>query len=244
MASPLSPLGPLVPLPPTIVTTVSGPFGAGAAGAPRQLAQAPGLGAIGSRCAIFWAALSISARRRWRSGSKSEQLKARDDAKLSNDDIEAMRDPRAVDMAMSKVMSVAADNVDATFPPFGRTALIRASDLGQTRKVHQLLQMGANVNAMGSDGSTALSMASNFDDAELVGMLLTAGAKVDSRDDEGSTPLMVAAYNGNAEVVQLLLEANADINAENEEGITPVAAAELGGFTKVAQLLQRRGGRR
>lgn len=73
-------------------------------------------------------------------------------------------------------------------------------------KVQYLIDLGAEINAVGPQGRTALHYASRGSSANLCELLLNAGADKTMLDAEGRTPLDVAQSLGKKEVVQLLLD--------------------------------------
>ena len=85
--------------------------------------------------------------------------------------------------------------------------------------VRQLLEAGAEVNALDSDGRTPLSIAvleenqssTNPGEFPIIEMLLaSSGCDVNLGDTEGTTPLMVASRHSSPSVLLILLEAGAD----------------------------------
>jgi ankyrin repeat protein len=97
--------------------------------------------------------------------------------------------------------------------------LIQAAAAGDTSKVLQLLNSGANVNdAFERDdselsGMTALMAASSRGHSELVQLLIKRGANVNLKHYSGTTALMSAAGSGDESTVKALLDAGADVNA-------------------------------
>ena len=87
----------------------------------------------------------------------------------------------------------------------------------QVGVVSMLLSMGANPNAVGSEGRRALNVASLKGDAAVARLLLEHGANPNLRDKTGSTPLHDASLNGNKDVIELLLSHGAEINALDGE---------------------------
>jgi len=98
--------------------------------------------------------------------------------------------------------------------------LIHAAAAGDTSKVLQLLNSGANVNdAFERDdselsGMTALMAASSRGHSELVQLLIKRGAHVNLKHYSGTTALMSAAGSGDESTVKALLDAGADVNAK------------------------------
>jgi ankyrin repeat protein len=70
-----------------------------------------------------------------------------------------------------------------------------------------LLEYGADVNAIDSEGKTALMYACYSDySIEIVKLLLERGAYITMTDNKGNTPLMIAQSRDATEIVKLLLE--------------------------------------
>ena len=126
--------------------------------------------------------------------------------------------------------------VGAPAEPLGRD-LIDAARRGDSAAVGALLDAGADVGAVGGDGSTALLWASHRDDLETARRLLDAGAAVDAANDLGATALWAASQNGSGRMVRTLLAAGADPDLPLLSGETPVmVAARAGGADAVEQL--------
>eukprot|EP01045_Picozoa_sp_COSAG04_P010097 COSAG04_NODE_608_length_12095_cov_54.626709_10_plen_499_part_00 len=122
--------------------------------------------------------------------------------------------------------------------------LRKAAADGDTDAVAALLQGGAAVDAVGSEGGTALMFAAGKGHAGAVAALLQGGAAVDALDSEGDTALMLAAYLGRAECARLLLEAGADATLRatggHWKGQTALELAEEEGQAEVAIVLGAR----
>jgi ankyrin repeat protein len=119
--------------------------------------------------------------------------------------------------------------------------LIRAALKGNTRRVIELLEAGANPNERDVDGRTALMEAAFGGHAGPSRALLKAGANPDARDSDGCSSLMEAASKGRLEIVKLLVAAGADVNARNRDGRTALdltARAHPG----LARYIRRSGG--
>jgi ankyrin repeat protein len=82
--------------------------------------------------------------------------------------------------------------------------------------VRQLLDKGANVNAIGKDGWTALHWAVRDAGAPaVIKLLLEKGAKPNVvTSDFGYSPLVYAAERGRLSIVKMLLEAGATIDSK------------------------------
>jgi len=106
--------------------------------------------------------------------------------------------------------------------------------------ISMLLNMGTNVNAVGSDGNRALDIACLKGDAASARILLEHGANPNLRNKAGSTPLHDAALSGNKEVVEMLLARGADVSAQDPESkSTPLHyAASFGRLEAVKTLVE------
>ena len=110
----------------------------------------------------------------------------------------------------------------------------------QAGLISMLLNMGTNVNAVGSDGNRALDIACLKGDAASARILLEHGANPNLRNKTGSTPLHDAALSGNKEVVEMLLTRGADVSAQDPESkSTPLHyAASFGRLEAVKTLVE------
>lgn len=94
--------------------------------------------------------------------------------------------------------------VDAPNNIGGRTALHIAAREGNVEKVGLLVDAGANVNGVDSDGYTPLHLAVVAKSAATVTALLDAGANRNAIDRDGDTPLKFARILGADDIVALL----------------------------------------
>ncbi|MBA3954492.1 ankyrin repeat domain-containing protein [Candidatus Dependentiae bacterium] len=84
--------------------------------------------------------------------------------------------------------------------------LLKAVQLGTREQIEQLLQAGANPNAVTYRGYTPLHWAANRGLTDMAQLLLDKGANVNATDHRfGYTPLHIAASSGYTELAQLLL---------------------------------------
>lgn len=107
--------------------------------------------------------------------------------------------------------------------------LIRATQLGNYKRLNSLLQAGIDPNDSNEEGTTALILAATLGDTKIVESLLAAGADPNVEDIKGWTALVHASWQGNAQVVRLLLEAGVDPNEKNAIAlITAIIKGDLG----------------
>lgn len=119
----------------------------------------------------------------------------------------------------------------------GFTALHWAGVRGYWRSFRELIEAGADVNAVGGDGGTPLHWACHHDNVDMVKLLLDAGADVNVDNRWGRTPLHVAVRRGCSAVASLLIVRGADPNAVTKEGWTPLHVASMSGQPELVELL-------
>lgn len=92
-----------------------------------------------------------------------------------------------------------------------------------------LLEHGANVNDVDSEGESALHFAIEAEGAlteSMINLLIEHGANVNLADNFGNTPLHSAVYLGNAEAIKVLLVHGADASIKNSNGQDPLEIAQ------------------
>ncbi|KAL7802906.1 ankyrin repeat-containing domain protein [Trichoderma afarasin] len=127
------------------------------------------------------------------------------------------------------------------FPLLDGTVLERAAVKGLRDVVKQLLEKGADVNAVDQNGYSPLISASESGHFEVAKLLIEHGATINVRDSKGATPLFKAAASGFVELVQLLIDKGADIEARGNSNKTPLLAAASTGYADVVRLLLNHG---
>ncbi len=110
-----------------------------------------------------------------------------------------------------------------------RSALHLAAMAGEWEEVIVLIEHGADLNAVDSDGMTPLMAAVVAGQVETALELIRQGVDVNVSTDSGWTALHAAARRGDTEVVRALCDAGVDVNARVTEklmcGMTPLHLA-------------------
>lgn len=118
----------------------------------------------------------------------------------------------------------------------GETPLHLATIKGDLRKVRELLNQGACVNASDFAGWTPLHEACNHGWFEVAKLLIQFGADVNVPGLDKDTPLHDAAVNGHDKIVNLLLKYGADPSKKNAHWRTSLDVARS---EKVVKILQK-----
>ena len=91
-------------------------------------------------------------------------------------------------------------------PAAGYTPLMGAVINNQAKLTKFLLDHGANINAVASDGNTSLLMATGEGNLKLVKLLTEQGARTDHTNSKGETALRIAEKKGHLDIVKYLQE--------------------------------------
>jgi hypothetical protein len=114
---------------------------------------------------------------------------------------------------------------------------------GDLERIKQLVEGGANIDELDTDGQTALSWACYEGYYDIVVYLAEHGANVAFADSSGTTALHLACTEGNLPTVKFLLEHGANITERDSEGMTALLCAARNGSLQVVQhLLSSEGG--
>ena len=121
---------------------------------------------------------------------------------------------------------------EAAFSAIIDAAALQAAVRGDTARVLEMLEGGADIRAVDRAGGTLVCLAAGGGHTACVRALAARGADVNAADARGATPLFIAAANGHtACVLALVREYGADARAANVEDYTPVLTAAYGGHT-------------
>jgi ankyrin repeat protein len=119
---------------------------------------------------------------------------------------------------MLKLMS----SITGDKPVVTPDAFYMAALAGETDRVREMIEAGADLHARAELGDTALHGAANGGREDIVRLLLEAGADPNARGATGATPLMRAAGASSAGSVRALLGAGADVDALDDDGVHPI----------------------
>mmetsp|Transcript_22387 Transcript_22387/g.53644 ORF Transcript_22387/g.53644 Transcript_22387/m.53644 type:complete len:205 (+) Transcript_22387:189-803(+) len=108
---------------------------------------------------------------------------------------------------------------------YGNTPLHWAAAFGKIDMIAQLLDAGADANALSNKGETPAHSAAGAGQGEALAALIQAGADVNMKSKTGAMPLHQACAQGSLEAVKVLLNAEADSNHPDGEGYTPIQVA-------------------
>ena len=124
---------------------------------------------------------------------------------------------------------------------YSQSGVADAAMQSDNATLQRLIQQGADVNAIQSDGATALHWAAYHGDADMVRSLLEAGANPGIANRNGSTPMWLAAERGEASVLEALLNGGADANELLPLGRRPLMLAARSGVVEAIRVLLEHG---
>jgi ankyrin repeat protein len=144
-------------------------------------------------------------------------------------------------LALMKALPTSSSPNDGNVP----WTLTAAIDHRQPSVAEMLIKMGADVNAVDSNGDCPLYLAAQKGDAAITELLLSHGADISTRNKSGEFAIHSAALAGNMTVVRLLLDKGSDVNCRvKPTGETPLYYAASFGRTDIVKLLLSRGANR
>jgi hypothetical protein len=116
-----------------------------------------------------------------------------------------------------------------------------AAGNGSMEQVKNLLEKGADPNAVDEYRNTLLMYAAGSGNPEVVKFLVDKGLDVNAKSKIGSTALMDAARTTNIEIAKTLIDKGADVNAKGNSGGTALTVAAYNGRLALVQLLLDKG---
>ena len=117
---------------------------------------------------------------------------------------------------------------------------IAASSSGGINIVHQLADVGVNIDQPGFGGNTALHITAQKGLYEMMQALIERGANLNARNTGGASALHVAVFYDNYTCVQLLINSGADPNIKNNDGHTAYYFARLLNQSRTMEFLQQK----
>ena len=108
---------------------------------------------------------------------------------------------------------------------YSNQALEYACIQGNVDTLKELIQKGADVNAVDEDSTNMLTVAVYEGNLEIVKVLIEHGADVNKTDDEGNSALHAVAQHAHLDIVNVLIRSNADLNALNGDNESPLYMA-------------------
>jgi ankyrin repeat protein len=119
--------------------------------------------------------------------------------------------------------------------------LYYASLAGLTEVSYALLEMGADINALGGKYRSALMAALCEDNEATANVLIEKGADLNAQEPFYGTVLQVASHKGHEAFAKLLIEKGADVNAQGGRYGNALQGASLNGHEAIAKLLIENG---
>jgi len=117
--------------------------------------------------------------------------------------------------------------------------LLKLCETDDMDQLGQILDQGANVNAVDQDGYSALILSACFGNFKAMQLLLSYGANIDYVSNDGCTALVVAVQGGNAQIVRTLLRHKAKVDVPG--GSAPQFFAAQEGYNEILRLLAKAG---
>lgn len=148
------------------------------------------------------------------------------------------------DITIEKILVEAGADLNMKSTEARSSALWLASTNGKPKTLAFLVEAGAEVNGIASEGQnlTALHGAVVMNDPETVEILLENGADPNATIKDGWTPLLFSAwYSSEIEIAEALIAKGAKVNAQNISDATALHYAALKGNLPMIQLLMDSG---
>jgi ankyrin repeat protein len=128
---------------------------------------------------------------------------------------------------VAKLLLEYGGDVNAQTKSLQWTPLLAAAHYGNLHIAQLLLDNGAKIDAMDSDGNTPLHHVSVYQFSEkacvsIAQLLLKCGGDVNTQIKEQGTPLHVASFHGKLTIAQLLLKHGAKVDTVDNAGETPL----------------------
>lgn len=112
---------------------------------------------------------------------------------------------------------------------------------GYKECVELLLESGADVNVINSDGDTLLMLAVRHDHVDLVQYLLTKPIHIERKNFDSRTALHLACISDNQIIAEMLLAAGADKTVKTYNSETPLTIAVSNNNLNIVKFLLKKG---
>lgn len=106
-------------------------------------------------------------------------------------------------------------------------AILKNAKSGNTEKVLELLNDGADINATDKFGNTPLHFAIRHKHQQVASVLIKNGANINAAGELGNTPLHLSVYTNQNDVTTLLNKSNANAEIHNKYGLLPNEMQQL-----------------
>lgn len=123
----------------------------------------------------------------------------------------------------------------------GNTPLIAACSRGNMAVIRELIECGADVNAVNSENESSLLAASKNGHLETISYLLDNNADIEIRDNVGYGVLHAAAGFGHLAVLEILLPRIGSKDSPDAFGNTPLIYAAMYGHYNIVEFLLQNG---
>lgn len=121
----------------------------------------------------------------------------------------------------------------------GETPLMTAAKRGLPGHMIELIDHGADINAVNADSNSVVWLACYSNNVYALMVLVQEGALLDGQNVNGATPLIYAASAGRLEMVRLLLMAGADIRPVTLDGFSALDVAASWDIVKLLRYVER-----
>jgi ankyrin repeat protein len=142
--------------------------------------------------------------------------------------------------ALESSVTVAEPDADTSVSAMARP-LKQAILGGDVEALQSLIESGADLSSLHTNGQSLLHLAAWSNDADMIELLVESGLDVSAVDEKGRTPLHFAAAYGHLMTAEQLIELGADMEAVDPRNGTPLMTAVRNGNHAMVDALIRAG---
>ena len=117
-------------------------------------------------------------------------------------------------------------------------SLRECAEVGDTRKLDELIRRGEVLELADKYGETPLFRAVRFRKIAAISLLLAAGANINTSNQDGTTPLMMAVLDQDYSLIKQLVVAGADVNASDNDGDSVLIHGAVFGVKQTTPILR------